>query len=133
MRGTQLAKRKLVPIGGPGEFANGVGLRHLVSNASNKAEPIDLQSEFERLADFLSEQPLNVRDLFRNALVLAMIDDEKARISGSRVEGDREFVTVRTIAGDVFEMVRPEISEEVEAELMAQVRAIIAEEGHHGT
>ncbi len=47
-----------------------------------------------------------------------MIDDEKARITGSRVEGNRELMTVHTIAGDIFELVRPEISEEVEAELM---------------
>ncbi len=95
--------------------------------------PIELPPEFEHLADLLNEQPPEVRDLFRYALVLAMIDDEKARISGSRVVGNREYVTVKTIAGDVFEIVRPEISEELEAELMEQVRAIIAEEGRHGS
>jgi hypothetical protein len=74
-----------------------------------------------------------VRDLFRFALVLAMVDDEKARISGSRVEGDREYVTVKTLAGEVFEILPPPVSEQVEAQLMAQVTAIIADEGRHGS
>ncbi len=86
-------------------------------------EPIDLPPELERLADLLSEQPPEVRDLFRYALVLAMIDDEKARVIGTRVEEEREWLTVETVAGDVFEIRRPAISEEVEAQLMGQVRA----------
>jgi hypothetical protein len=72
--------------------------------------PIDLPPEFERVADLLSEQPLEVRDLFRYALMLAMIDDEKARIIGTRVE-DREWLTLETVAGDVFEIARLTISE----------------------
>ncbi len=88
----------------------------------------NLPPEFERLADLLREQPPKVRDLFCYALVLAMIDAEKARITHSRFEGNREYVTVQTIAGDVFKLVRPGISEKLEAELMEQVRAILAEE-----
>ncbi len=91
-------------------------------------EPIDLPPEFERLADLIREQPPDVRDLFRYALVLAMIDDEKARITGTRIVGDREMVTVKTLAGDVFEMVRPEISKEGEAGLIQRVRGIVHEE-----
>ena len=49
-------------------------------------EPIDLPPELQHVADLLSEQPPEVRDLFRFALVLAMIDDEKARIISTRVE-----------------------------------------------
>jgi hypothetical protein len=96
-------------------------------------EPIDLPPELERLADLLSEQPPEVRDLFRYALALAMIDDEKAWVTSSRVEGDREYLTIQTIAGEVFEILRPEISEEVEAQLMEQVRAIIADEDDVGS
>ncbi len=91
-------------------------------------EPIERPPEFKRLADQISEQPPEVRDLFRYALMLAMIDDEKARMAGTRIEGNREFVTVKTLAGDVFEMVRPGISEEDKAELIEQVRAIVHEE-----
>ena len=95
--------------------------------------PIELRPEIEQVADLLGKQRPEVRDLFRYALVLAMIDDEKARITNSRVEGNREYATVKTIAGDVFEIMRPEISEEIESQLMRQVRAIIAVEGDDGS
>jgi hypothetical protein len=41
--------------------------------------PIDLPPEIEQVADLLSNQRPEVRDLFRYALVLVMIDDEEAR------------------------------------------------------
>jgi hypothetical protein len=40
--------------------------------------------EFERLTDLLSGQLPDISDLFRYALVLAMIDDEKARVMGTQ-------------------------------------------------
>jgi hypothetical protein len=95
-------------------------------------ELIELPPEFERLAGLLSEQPPEVRDLFRYALVLAMIDEEKARVIGTRAENGQEWVTIKTIAGDVFEIIRPPISEEVESELMGEVRAIVAAEDDDG-
>jgi hypothetical protein len=91
-------------------------------------EPIDLPPEIQQVADLLSEQPRDVRELFRYALVLAMIDDEKARIDGTRVEEEGDWLTIETIAGDVFEIIRPPISEELEAQLMEQVRAIVEED-----
>lgn len=57
-----------------------------------------------------------------------MIDDEIAWVTGTRVGDSREFLTVRTVAGDVFEIIRPAISEGVEAKLMGQVMAIVAVE-----
>ncbi len=77
-------------------------------------EPIDLPPEFERLAALLCGQPPQLRDLFGHALVLAMIDDEKAHITKTRVEGDHEYLTVQTIAGDVIEILRPPITMETE-------------------
>jgi hypothetical protein len=91
-------------------------------------EPIDPPPDFERLADLLCEQLAAARDLFRYALVLAMIDDGKAHITGTRIDGDREYLTVQTIAGEVFEIMQPLISDEVEAELNNHVRAIIRED-----
>ncbi len=52
-------------------------------------ELTDLPPEFEHLADLISKQPPGVRDMFRCALVLAMIDDEKARGIGTRVDEER--------------------------------------------
>jgi hypothetical protein len=95
--------------------------------------PDDLPLEIEQVADLLSQQRPEVRELFRFALVLAMIDDEKARVIGTRVEEDGEWLTIETVAGDVFEIARPPISEEVESDLMSQVRAIIADEDGDGS
>ena len=47
-------------------------------------ESIDLPPEIEQVAELLSLQRPEVRDLFRYALVLAMIDDEKAHVIGTR-------------------------------------------------
>lgn len=79
---------------------------------------IDLPPEIGQVAELLSQQRPEVRDLYRYALVLAMIDDEKAWVTGTRLVDNQEYLTVRTIAGDVFEIIRPPISEEVEARLM---------------
>jgi hypothetical protein len=70
------------------------------------SEPIDLPPEIEQVAELLSQQRPEVRDLFRYALVLAMIDDEKARVIRTRVGEEREWLTVETVAGDVFEIAR---------------------------
>jgi hypothetical protein len=53
--------------------------------------PIELPPELHHFADLLSEQPPEVRDLFRYALVLAMIDDEKARVNSRHLESPREM------------------------------------------
>jgi hypothetical protein len=52
------------------------------------SEPIELPPELQRVADLLSKQTPEVRDLFRHARVLAMIDDEKARVIGRRMEDE---------------------------------------------
>lgn len=57
-----------------------------------------------------------------------MIDDEKARIIGTRVEDGQEVIEVRTMAGDEFEIVRPTMSDEIERILLEQIREIVAEE-----
>ena len=95
-------------------------------------EPIDLPPELQHVAELLSKQRPEVRDLFRYALMLAMIDDEKAHVIGTRKKNGQEWLTIKTLAGDVFEIIRPPISEKVEAELMRQVRAIIADEEGDG-
>lgn len=92
------------------------------------AYTLDLPPELQHVADLLSEQPPEVRELFRYALVLAMIDDEKAWVTGTRLVESREYLTVRTVAGDQSEIMRPAISEEMELLLKEQLRAIIAED-----
>jgi hypothetical protein len=92
----------------------GVNVVRVANNGTliEMAEASDPPPEIQRVADLLSKQRPEIRDLFRHALVLAMIDDEKARVIGTRVE-EREWLTVETVVGDVFEIAHPAISEEV--------------------
>ncbi len=50
----------------------------------------DLPPEFQHIADLASQQPPQVRELFHYALVLVMIDDEKARVISTRQEDGRD-------------------------------------------
>jgi hypothetical protein len=93
-------------------------------------EPIDPSPEIERVADLLSNQRPEVRDLFCYALVLAMIDDEKARVLGRRAENGQEWLTIKTIACDLVKIMRPPISEEAEAQLMRRVGAMVEEDSN---
>jgi hypothetical protein len=112
----------------------GVNLVRFANNGTliEMTEPIDIPPELQRVADLLGEQPPEVRDLFRYALVLAIIDDEKARVIRTREENGQEWLTIKTLAGDELEILRPPISEEVEAQLVSQVRAIVADEDDDG-
>lgn len=91
-------------------------------------EPVDLPREFQDFANLLSAQPPAVRELFRYALVVMMIDDEKARVTRTREEDGRDYWKVKTVAGDEFEIVRPQISIQIERELLEQVRAVQQED-----
>jgi len=87
-----------------------------------------LPPEFEPLLAALGAERLEVRAMFRNALVLMMIDDEKAFQLGSRVEDGHENVRVRTVAGDEFEIEPPNLSEEKDRLLLHQIRGIVADD-----
>ncbi len=88
----------------------------------------DLPQEYESLLEDLAAAPDNVRAMWKYALVLMMIDDEKARvIATEKVEGE-ELLTVHTNAGDFFKIARPVMSEATEKLLMQQVREIVAED-----
>jgi hypothetical protein len=88
-----------------------------------------LPRESAPLLAALVEQPAHVREMWRYALVLMMIDDEKATAVETRGEDGRTWLTVRTLAGDEFQVVRPQISEDIERKLLEQVRRIVEEAG----
>lgn len=88
----------------------------------------NLPPEFQPLLDELADTPENVKAMWRYAIALLLIDDEKARILETREEGDTQHLTVETISGDRFEVVRPPMSEAVEQELLEQLRAFMAGE-----
>jgi hypothetical protein len=89
--------------------------------------PIELPPELQRVADLLSEQPPQVRDLFRYLLVMSMVDEHKARIVGSRAMRGRHYLRIETKAGEVFGILRPPISMATELQMREEVKAIIEE------
>ena len=92
------------------------------------ATKIGLSPEFQPFPDLLDQHPTKSRALFRYVLVLAMIDDEKARVIGTRMEDGQEWLTVQTVAGDAFEIMRPPIWSEAVLQMRVQMKQIIAEE-----
>ena len=51
-------------------------------------------------------QPPAVRELFQYAVMMLMIENYKAEIKW-RTVNQREWVTVRTVAGELFNIVKP--------------------------
>lgn len=92
------------------------------------ASEADLPTEFEPLLKLLQAQPQSVRELFQFAIVLMMIDDEKARLIGTSAEDGKTHWQIRTILGDEFRIVKPDVSEETEQMLLQQVRQILADD-----
>lgn len=82
----------------------------------------NLPPEFDVLLQIVTVQPEPVRAMWKYALVLVMIDDEKAHVVGAHQDGDTLHLIVQTVAGDRFEVERPRISEEVEQMLLEQIR-----------
>ncbi|MGB8647291.1 MAG: hypothetical protein WCF84_18785 [Anaerolineae bacterium] len=91
--------------------------------------PTNLPPEFDALLVELAGQPPAVHEIFQYALTLMLIDDEKAVEVGRRQADSREWLHMRTISGDEFEVVVPRISEELEKVVLAQIRQIVAEDG----
>lgn len=90
--------------------------------------PPDIPPEMQSVLDALSAERPEVRAMWRYAIVLMMIDDEKARVVGTRTEDGHEFIAVRTIAGDEFEFERPAMSDETEKLLLEQIREIVTDD-----
>ncbi len=80
---------------------------------------------FSRLLD---GQPPNVRELFQYALIMLMVEDSKAHIIEQHTIDAREHLTLRTVAGDSFTIVKPFVSEELLAELRAMAREVLNED-----
>jgi hypothetical protein len=91
------------------------------------SEP-NLPPEFESLLNLLKGQPQTVRELFHYAVVLMMLDDEKARMVRTYQQDGKTFWQVSSISGDEFVIVKPELSEATEQMLVDEVRKIVVED-----
>ncbi len=83
------------------------------------------------LARVMDQQSPAARELFHYALVLMLIGDGKAEIIERRTVDAREWVTVRTVAGELFSIIKPDESDEMLETLKVLAREILnAERGH---
>jgi hypothetical protein len=90
--------------------------------------PSDLPPEIEMLSRIVDGQPPDVRELFHYALTLLMVEDGKAEIVEQHTLDAREHLTLRTVAGDSFTIIKPFVSEELLAKMTEIARDILREE-----
>lgn len=81
--------------------------------------------EFAPLLDAFALDAQHRIELWTFALVLLMIDEEQVRVMGERGEAGQVWLTLQTQEGEQFEIVKPELSEEDEHELLERVRGIV--------
>ena len=88
----------------------------------------ELPPEFERLAILVEQQPPRVREAFQFCLAVALEESGKAKLlNTSQVEG-RTHYSYKTIAGDVFTVVRPDIDAGMEKAVRAELAGILEED-----
>ena len=84
--------------------------------------------EFQILSRIADAEEPNVRELFEYALTMVMVQDGKAKLVGQHTVGMREHLELRTAAGDAFTIVKPDISDELLAQMREMVREVLDEE-----
>lgn len=87
--------------------------------------------ELEMFSRIVDGQPPDVRELFQYALTMLLVEDGKAEIVEQHTIDAREHLTLRTVAGDSFAIVKPFVSEELLAKMTEMARDILrAEQGN---
>ena len=99
-----------------------------MNNAAN-----DLPPKLQTFASLLDAQPSEVQEVFQLLLATAVHEGGNPRfgkfelLNVAEVEGGWHYTF--SGAGEVFSVVRPEMSKEVERRVREEVREILAEEG----
>jgi hypothetical protein len=84
-----------------------------------------LSPQHDVIAKFFDDQPEEVRELFQYALAMLMVEDTKAKIVERHRVDNLEYLTIETIAGDVFEIIQPQVSEDLLTTLRALARDVL--------
>ena len=87
-----------------------------------------LPPEFEILSRIADAEEANVRELFQYALTMELIDSGKAKLVEKREVGMRQQLTLRTSAGDTFVVLKPDIRDELLAQMREMVREALEED-----
>ncbi len=88
----------------------------------------NLPPELEMFSHIVDGQPPAVRELFHYALVTLLVENGKAEITERKTIDARQWVTIRTTAGDLFSIVVPDVSKELLAKMIDMARDVMREE-----
>jgi hypothetical protein len=72
----------------------------------------DFRPALQTLAHLLDAQPEDVRELFHYSLAMLMVENGEAKITARHHVDNLEYLTIKTTAGDVFEILTPQVSDE---------------------
>lgn len=81
----------------------------------------------------IDRQPASVRELFQYALVMLMVEDGKAEIIETKEVEGRTELTIRTSAIEIFQIMKPEASEELLARMNELAREELMRDGQEAT
>ena len=89
----------------------------------------ELPPDLERLAALIEQQPPKVREAFHFCLAVALEESGKAKLINTAQVDGRTYYSYKTIAGDVFTVVRPDIDAGVEKAIRRELVGILEEDG----
>jgi hypothetical protein len=88
----------------------------------------NLPPQLQQFASFLDAQPGNIQVAFQYCIALLMVEAGKAKLVSTEPSENGAVCTFETIAGDIFSINRPVISEDEEAVLIEQLKVILEED-----
>ena len=88
----------------------------------------NLPPALEMFSRIVDGQPPNVHELFHYALAMLLVENHKAEVIERRTIDLREYLTLRTVAGELFTIVKPDTSDELLEQLTIMARAVLREE-----
>jgi hypothetical protein len=87
-----------------------------------------LSPVLEMFARIFDGQSPQVRELFQYALVMLSVEDGRAEVIERHTIDLREHLTFKTVTGDLFTIVKPDVSAELLAHVTALVREVLQED-----
>lgn len=87
----------------------------------------ELPAELDRQAALIDQQPPTVREVFQFLIAIALAESGKAELINVAQVDERVHYSYRTITGDVFSVVRPEIDAEMEKAVRRELVGILEE------
>ena len=76
----------------------------------------------------MDEQTEDAQELFRYALWMLMIEDDKAQIIETHQVDNLECLTVESLAGDVFDILKPQVREDLLGKIRSLAREILGQD-----